>query len=189
MSDPGAGGKGGPSRTNAIDSVAARHILTATFSSPHVSKLLLISHLGSRRVQPAWVTNEDWAYLQHINNDILPAYARAKLEADEYMTALAEKRKTQPGSFQAINLRPGLLADRPATRRVQLGKTEGRGSVTREDVAVVADLLLARDDTCGWYDLVNGEEAVEEAVERVVRDGVDAVEGEDVERMVRRVSG
>lgn len=185
----GAGGKGGPERTHAIDSVAARHVLTAAFSSPVVRKLLLISHIGSRRVQPSWMSGEDWAYLQHINNNVLPAYAKAKLEADEYMTSLAERRKAQSGAggFQAINLRPGLLADRPATRKVQLGKTKGKGSVNREDVAIVADLLLARDDTSGWFDLLNGEEDVEEAVERVVRDRVDAVDGEDVEDMIRRV--
>lgn len=138
------------------------------------------------------MSDDDWAHLQHINNNVLPAYAKAKLEADEYMTGLAEKRKTestQSGGkgFQAINLRPGLLADRPATRKVQLGKTKGKGSVNREDVAIVADLLLARDDTSGWFDLLNGEDDVDEAVERVVRDGVDAVEGEDVEGMVRGI--
>lgn len=188
----GAGGKGGPARTNAIDSIAAQQILTASFTTPKITKFLMISHLGSRRVQPTWISDEDWAHLQHINNDVLPAYARAKLEADEYMTALAERRKTYESRsggggtvFQAINLRPGLLSDSPATGKVQLGKTKGKGSVTREDVAIVADRLLAREDTGGWYDLLNGEEGVEEAVERVVRDRVDAVEGEDVEGMVR----
>ena len=163
-------------------------MITATFASTRVSKFLLISHIGSRRVQPSWISDADWAYLQHINNNVLPAYARAKLEADEYMTGMVEKRKAQSGPFQAINLRPGLLAGQPATRKVQLGKTAGNGSVTREDVAIVADLLLARDDTSGWYDLLNGDEGVEEAVERVVREKVDAVEGEDVEGMVRAVS-
>lgn len=130
------------------------------------------------------MSDDEWAHLQHVSNNVLPAYAKAKLEADEYMTALAARQQRKP--FQAICLRPGLLADTPATRRVQLGKTEGRRSVTREDVAIVADKLLARDDTNGWYDLVNGEEPVDEAVERVVRDKVDAVEGEDVEGMVKR---
>jgi hypothetical protein len=79
------------------------------------------------------------------------------------------------------------LTDEPATRKVELGVTaKGRGSVSREDVAIVADLVLARDDVEGWIDLVNGEEGVEEAVERVAREKVDAVEGEDVEGMVKR---
>jgi hypothetical protein len=47
-------------------------------------------------------------------------------------------------------------------------------------------MLLGRADTEGWIDLVNGEERVEEAVERVAREKVDAVVGEDVEGMVKR---
>lgn len=188
----GAGGKGGPARTHAIDCEAAKHILEASFSAHSVTKFLMISHLGSRRVQPDWMSDDDWAHVQHVSNEVLPVYARAKLEADEYMTALAEKRKKEPAGppFQAINLRPGLLTDQSALGKVQLGKTRGRGSVTREDVADVAARLLERDDTGGWYDLLNGdEEGVQEAVERVVRDRVDAVDGEDVDGMVKRFFG
>lgn len=134
--------------------------------------------------------DDEWAGVVKVNTEVLPTYAQAKQEADEYMTALAAQRKREAGParpFQAINLRPGLLTDQPATRKVELGITpKGRGSVTREDVAIVADLLLARADTEGWIDLVNGEEGVEEAVERVAREKVDAVVGEDVEGMVKR---
>jgi hypothetical protein len=134
--------------------------------------------------------DDEWAGIVKTNTQILPTYAKAKQEADEYMTALAAQRKRAPGQarpFQAINLRPGILTDQPATRKVELGITpKGRGSVTREDVAIVADLLLARADTEGWIDLVNGEEEVEGAVERVAREKVDAVVGEDVEGMVKR---
>lgn len=151
----------------------------------------MISWLGSRRVHPSWMSDEDWAGVQNVFNNVLPAYAKAKLEADEYMTALAALRKAQvqagtASPIQAINLRPGTLTDDPATRKVELGKSPGRRKVTREDVAIVADRLLARADTDGWYDLVNGNEPVDEAVERVVREKVDAVEGEDVDAMMRR---
>lgn len=150
----------------------------------------MVSYLGSRRKQPSWMPDDEWAGVVKVNTEVLPTYAQAKQEADEYMTALAVQRKREAGParpFQAINLRPGLLTDQPATRKVELGITpKGRGSVTREDVAIVADLLLARADTEGWIDLVNGEEGVEEAVERVAREKVDAVVGEDVEGMVKR---
>lgn len=150
----------------------------------------MVSYLGSRRKQPSWMPDDEWAGVVKVNTEVLPTYAQAKQEADEYMTALAAQRKREAGParpFQAINLRPGLLTDQPATRKVELGITpKGRGSVTREDVAIVADLLLARADTEGWIDLVNGEEGVEEAVERVAREKVDAVVGEDVEGMVKR---
>ncbi|KAL2012729.1 hypothetical protein VTN00DRAFT_254 [Thermoascus crustaceus] len=187
----GAGGKGGPQRTYAVDQDAAKHFITTSFASPRVTKFLLISWLGSRRNQPPWMSAEEWAHVQHIFNDVLPTYSRAKLEADEYMTAMAAKRKSQgpSGPFQAINLRPGYLSDDMGTGKVEFGKTRsGRGTVTRDDVAVVAVRLLERDDTDGWYDLLNGEEPIDQAIERVVKEKVDAVEGENVEAMVRRFS-
>ena len=159
-----------------------------------MTKFLLVSWLGSRRVQPTWLADGEWSGLQNVFYNVLPAYAKAKLEADEYMTALAAQRKKLVATgaarpLQAINLRPGTLTDTPATRKVDLGKTKkGQGKVTREDVAIVADQLLARDDTDGWYDLLEGVEPVDQAVERVAREKVDAVDGEDVEGMVKRFS-
>ncbi|KAJ9197677.1 hypothetical protein DTO164E3_5531 [Paecilomyces variotii] len=184
----GAGGKGGPERTYAIDQDAAKHFINASFSYPSVTKFLLISHLGSRRNKARWMSDEDWAHIVHLDTQALPTYARAKLEADEYFTALAAKRKKEGGHFQAINLRPGLLDDNKATGKVQLGHTRAVGTVSREDVAIVADRLLARVDTEGWIDLMEGDEPVDEAIERVVREKIDAVEGEDVEAMIKRFS-
>lgn len=148
----------------------------------------MVSYLGSRRNKPIWMSDDDWAALMHVNTEALPTYVKAKLEADEYMTALVAKRKTDPSArpLQAINLRPGFLIDAPATRKVQLGRTAGRGSVTREDVAIVADQLLVSADAEGWIDLINGDVPVEVAVEKVGKEKNDAVEGEDVEGMVRR---
>ncbi|KAJ6032161.1 hypothetical protein N7540_002893 [Penicillium herquei] len=187
----GAGGKGGPASTIAIDQEAAKHFMTASFAAPSVSKFLMVSWIGSRRNQPSWMPDDAWAGIMVNKTERLPTYAAAKLEADEYMTALAAKRKQDPAlashPFQAINLRPGLLTDEPATRKVELGITaRGRGSVTREDVAIVADQLLARADTDGWFDLVNGDLPVEEAVEKLVTEKIDAVKEEDVEAMVKR---
>jgi nucleoside-diphosphate-sugar epimerase len=162
--------------------------MTASFASPSVTKFLMVSYIGSRQKQPHWMPDDAWAGIVRTNTEVLPTYAKAKLEADEYMTALAARRKQDASRpFQAINLRPGFLTDDPATRKVELGITpKGRGTVTREDVAIVADLLLARDDTEGWIDLVNGDVPVEEAVEKVAKEKIDAVEGEDVEGMVKR---
>ena len=139
------------------------------------------------------MSDSDWARLRHTFEEVLPDYCRAKLEADEFMVAMAKKRADRDregGSsekFQPILLRPGTLSDDPATGKVQLGKTVNTaGTVSREDVAIVTDRLLARPDTQGWYDLLGGEEPVDEAVERVVRDKVDAIEGEDVEAIYSR---
>ncbi|KAJ5232557.1 hypothetical protein N7468_005513 [Penicillium chermesinum] len=184
----GAGGKGGAARTVAIDQEAAKHFITASFATPSVSKFLLISWLGSRRVQPSWIDDEGWKKILATKNEILPAYAAAKLVADEYQTALAAKRKRDPATadkpFQSISLRPGTLTDEPATRKVGLGK-QGPGKVTREDVAIVADQLLARADTEGWYDLINGDLEVEKAVEKAATEKLDAVEFEDVDAMIK----
>ncbi len=185
---PGAGGKGGPASTIAVDQEAAKHFLSASFASAYVSKFLMVSYLGCRRNKPIWMSDDDWAALMHVKTEALPTYVKAKLEADEYMTALVAKRKTDTSAhpLQAINLRPGFLIDAPATRKVQLGRTAGRGSVTREDVAIVADQLLVSADAEGWIDLINGDVPVEVAVQKVGKEKNDAVEGEDVKGMVRR---
>ncbi len=44
-----------------------------------------------------------------------------------------------------------------------------------EDVAIVADRLLARDDTERWFDLLGGEEPIDEAVERVATGKIDSI--------------
>ncbi|KAL2872438.1 uncharacterized protein BJX67DRAFT_7252 [Aspergillus lucknowensis] len=188
-----AGGKGGPARTIAIDETAAKHFISASYARPRVTKFLLVSWLGSRRTKPSWFTDSDWSHSLNVFNNVLPTYAKAKLEADEYLTAHAAVRAHQLASgakdlspLQAICLRPGTLTDGPATGKVALGKTHAEGKVTREDVALVADALLAREDTQGWYDLLNGEEEIGQAVERVAREKVDAVEGQDVDAMVKR---
>ena len=148
---------------------------------------MMVSFLGSRRNRPSWISEDDWQGMEKVKREALATYAQAKLEADEYMTALAARRKDDSRPFQAINLRPGTLTDEPATRKVELGKTsKSRGYVTREDVAIVADQLLARSDTEGWIDLINGDVPVEEAVEKVATEKIDAVEGEDVDGMVKR---
>ncbi|KAL4871931.1 hypothetical protein BDV12DRAFT_183482 [Aspergillus spectabilis] len=187
----GAGGKGGPSRTHAIDSEAAKHFISASFAHPRVTKFLLVSWIGSRRTKPSWFTDADWSHSRNTFDNVLPAYAKAKLEADEYLTAHAAVRAKHVAAgkakaLDAIDLRPGALTDEKAEGRVLLGKTGSEGKVTREDVARVADGLLAKEGARGWFDLLGGEEEIGSAVERVVREGVDVVEGEDVEGMVKR---
>lgn len=111
-----------------------------------------------------------------MNNKILPTYYQAKIAADEALHTAAKKRG--PG-FAGINLRPGSLTDEPAGK-VELGKTKSsRGDASRESVAQVAALLLqSREIKTSWVDLLDGEEDPSEAVERVVREGIDATEGE-----------
>lgn len=182
-SPPGAGGKGGSTRTYAIDRDAAQHFIRASAHTSRITKFLMVSYTGSRRQQPAWWSDEQWAGAQKVNAETLKHYYAAKLDADECLTALATQRGA---GFAAVVLRPGFLTDEEGTGRVALGKTAARGHVRRADVAAVAAELLGNEQANGWYDLLEGEEEISAAVERVVRDKIDCVEGEDVDAMVSK---
>ncbi|EEA20931.1 hypothetical protein TMatcc_000934 [Talaromyces marneffei ATCC 18224] len=185
----GAGGKGAPQRTYAIDQDAAKYFIASSFAAPSVTKFLLISHMGSRKVKPSWLSEDGWKRTQWLWSVGLPDYCKAKWEADQYQTALAAitKQREPTRKFQSISLRPGHLIDDPATGKVALGHVAAaEGSVTREDVAIVADRLLARDDTEGWFDLLGGEELIDEAVERVAKEKIDSIGDEDVDAMIKK---
>ncbi|KAK3317743.1 hypothetical protein B0T19DRAFT_297060 [Cercophora scortea] len=173
----GAGGKGGPERTLVIDRDAAVHFINAAAASPSITRFLLVSYVACRRAPPSWWSAESWENAVKINTEMLPTYYQAKIVADEALYEVSKKRK----DFVGIDLRPGFLTDKPAGN-VELGRTKGSGgSTSRETVAKVADLLLATEGVRNsWIDLLDGEESIEAAVERVVTEGVDAAEGEPV---------
>ncbi|EPS39112.1 hypothetical protein H072_7115 [Dactylellina haptotyla CBS 200.50] len=178
----GAGGKGGPVRTFAIDRDACRYYIDAAASSSSVKKFLLISYIASRRSYPSWWTKEDRDSADHVNQNILANYFKAKVDADEYLLARAKAARDNGKEFYDICLRPGTLTDDDGGNGVLLGKTPSRGDVSRTDVARVASELL-NTEYKGWVDLLKGSESVEDAVKRVVQDKVDCVEGEDLDRI------
>ncbi|KAK4947350.1 hypothetical protein LTR10_013718 [Elasticomyces elasticus] len=183
----GAGGKGGPSRTKAVDEIAAKAYISASLATPSVSKFMMVSYIASRKGTPPWWSEEDKKAADHANTNILPHYYKAKVEADEHLEALAKKRvDSGDKKFQAINLRPGSLTDAPGTGKVTLGKTAARGSVSREDVAMVGAALLARDDTRGWFDSLEGKDDIEDAIDELLRSGHNGLEGEDLDRIYTR---
>jgi len=148
---------------------------------------MMVSYIASRQSRAPWWTDEDWKAAQHVNKNVLPRYFEAKVEADEHLAALAKKRADSGDTaFQEINLRPGSLTDSAATSKVKLGKTSSRGSVSREDVAEVAAALLVRDDTRGWYDLLEGEDDIDSAIDQLVKEGHDGTAGEDLQRIYAR---
>lgn len=181
----GAGGKGGPERTKAIDEIAAKAYISATTATPSIKKFLLVSYVGCSKDYPSWWSEEDRKQ-GDAGNAQLANYYKAKLEADEHLLACAHKRNQKDRAFQAIDLRPGRLTDEKGTGKVCLGKTGTGGSVSREDVARVAAALLERDDTRGWYDLLSGEEGIPEAVNRLVEEGWTGLDGQDLERIYAR---
>jgi hypothetical protein len=182
--DTGAGGKGGPSRTNAIDRDACIHFIRASLSSPTITKFLLVSFLSSRRDRAPWWDDESWAIARKFNEEIAPAYYKAKLAADEALTVLGEQKK----GFGYIILRPGGLTDDKEVGKISFGKTKARGMVARGDVAEVAVRLLEKEGVSGWFDLLSGEEETGAAVERVLKEGFNSVEGEDLEVMKKDVA-
>ena len=185
----GAGGKGGPPQTYAVDQDAAKHYISSSLATPTVSKFLMVSYIASRRNRAPWWSDEDWKAAQHVNNEVLPHYFKAKVEADEHLAALAKRRRDNGDTkFQAIDLRPGTLTDSKATGKVKLGQTSSRGSISRADVAAVAAALLERSDTNGWYDLLEGSDEIPAAVDHLVKDHHDGIAGEDLARIYSRAS-
>lgn len=179
----GAGGKGGPERTLAIDRDACIAFIGAAAATLSVSKFLLVSYIGARRSKAPWWSDADWTATREANNGVLKNYFPAKIAADEALTSFASQRQS---GFAGISLRPGNLTEEEGKGTVALGKTGAKGAVRRGDVARVAMALLENErvGTCR-LDLLEGKEEVEEAVERCVREHVDCVDGEDVEGMAR----
>lgn len=147
----------------------------------------MVSYNSSRKNKPSWWSEKDWEGAQEVNNGALKNYFTAKVEADEYLQAWAKKRQQKDSSFQAIDLRPGLLTDDAGTGKVLMGKIPPQGKVSRADVADVAVRLLERNDTNGYFDLLGGDEPAANAIDRVVSEGIDAFEGEDAQRIFNLV--
>lgn len=166
------------SQTFAVDRDAAIHFIRASAATPSVTRFLMVSYLASRRSKPSWWDEESWANALKINNEVLPTYYQAKIAADEVLYQESAKRGKD---FVGINLRPGTLTEDPAGG-VELGKTTtSRGKSSREGVAqTAAKLLEVEGIKNSWIDQLDGQEEIGAAVERVVREGVDACEGEEI---------
>ncbi|KAF2467633.1 uncharacterized protein BDR25DRAFT_266574 [Lindgomyces ingoldianus] len=190
----GAGGRGGATRTLAIDQDAAISFTKASIRIPSIKKFLTVSYISSRRNKPYWWSDKDWAYAQKVNNEVLPTYYKAKVAADEVLTVLAKERfdeeekkgVEEKDRFCGISLRPGTLS-LEKSGGVKMGKIECEGRVSRATVAHAVVSVLETEGARGWFDMLDGDEDVGKAVERCVKDGVDCVEGEDFEGMKERV--
>lgn len=141
----------------------------------------MISFPASRcKPAPWWDARDIQDYTSERNS--YPEIGDARLQADQYLVAMANSRRGRGGPpFQAISLRPTWLTTGRGTGRVTLGKMRALGNVSIEDTAAVAVEMLGREDFSGWFDLLSGDVAVNDAVDGVVRDMVDCIEGKDVQ--------
>ncbi|KAI0410041.1 NAD dependent epimerase/dehydratase [Xylaria palmicola] len=172
----GAGGKGAPERTWAIDRDAACHFIRASVATPSVTRFVMISFITSRREKAPWWTEEMWREEKEVRLRQLARYYEAKVAADQ---VLYEESRKRPRDFAAVCLRPGLLTMEPAGG-VALGRTPvSNGTSSRASVARLIALLLDNPDvkSC-WLDMLDGDEDPETAVKRCVDEGVDCIEGE-----------
>ena len=141
----GAGPGSGEARKETMDLGGAVKLIEAA-KAEGVGRYVMISSMGA---DPA-AEGEGFA-----------AYLRAKGRAD---AALVES-----GLAYTI-VRPGGLTNDPGTGRVRMAESVERGSVPRDDVAAVLAAVLARGDASGLtFEVVGGDEPVDEALESLIR--------------------
>ncbi|KAI1109472.1 NAD dependent epimerase/dehydratase [Nemania sp. NC0429] len=172
----GAGGKGPPERTWAVDRDAASRFIRASVALPYVKKFVMISFIASRLEGAPWWPAEVWEKEKNTSLKKLERYYQAKVAADQ---VLYEESKKRPDDFAAICVRPALLTDEPVGK-VALGRTSvASGTSSRASVAYLTALLLENPDVkTTWLDMLDGDEDPDAAVKRCVDEGVNCLEGE-----------
>jgi uncharacterized protein YbjT (DUF2867 family) len=136
----GAGG-GNPGRTYAVDRDAAIRVIDAA-AQAGVRRFVMVSYFGA---------GPDHGVAQ---DDPFFPYAVAKAAADAHLRA-SELNWTVLG--------PGRLTLEPATGRIAVG--EGKGQVSRADVALVVAAALDDDSTIGrTIDFNNGDVPIVDAL-------------------------
>lgn len=138
----GAGG-GNPARTYAVDRDAAIRVIDAAVQAG-VPRFVMVSYFGAG---PDHGVAED---------DPFFAYAEAKAAADEHLRA-------SPLDWTILG--PGSLTMDPATGRIEVGPAAAKGSVSREDVALVIAAVLADPGTVGrTIEFNNGDTPIADAL-------------------------
>jgi len=143
----GAGGRGGPEATNAVDGEAAVRLVDAA-SAAGVRRFVLVSVFmdAGRGAQVS---------------DTFENYMRVKRASDVHLAA---------SGLDWTILRPGTLTDDPGTGTVDLGPALAYGDVPRDDVAaVLAELLHAPGTVHRVLELTEGGTPVADAVSAVAR--------------------
>jgi uncharacterized protein YbjT (DUF2867 family) len=136
----GAGPDSGVERKATVD-LGAAVLLADAAERAGVRRYLMISSMGAENADPD-------------SDDVFQVYLRAKKAADDDL-----RRRDLDWTV----VRPGRLTDDPGTGLVAVGSLQ-RGEVTREDVAAVLVAALDASRTVGkTFDLLNGDQEIEEA--------------------------
>src|SRR3954469_18799304 len=91
--------------------------------------------------------------------DVFGEYLRAKAKAD---------RELAESGLDHTIVRPGRLTDEPPTGRVSIAERLERGEIPRADVAATLLAVLDETATIGHaFDLVSGDDPIEDAIKRV----------------------
>ncbi len=138
----GAGG-GSPERTRAVDQDAAIRAVDAT-AAAQIMRFVMVSYFGAGPDHGVLPDNSFFAY------------AEAKAAADAHLRA---------SSLAWTVLGPGGLTLEPATGRITTDPSAAKGTVTREDVALVVAATLADPSTIGrTIEFNNGDTPIADAI-------------------------
>jgi uncharacterized protein YbjT (DUF2867 family) len=144
----GAGPGSGAARKLTVDRDAAI-LLADAAEAAGVDRYLMVSAMGADPDATA-------------DDEVFQVYLRAKGVADE-----AIRSRT---ALQWTIVRPGALTNDPATGRVRIAESTGRGSIPRADVAAVLVAVLDEPRTAGQsFDVISGDTAIAEAVAALAR--------------------
>lgn len=143
----GAGGKGEPSMTQAIDG-RGLELAVAAARQAGIQRFLLVS--------------------------AFPEASRGKVVSETFENYMAVKKLADVHLAETdldwVILRPGTLLDAPGTGEVRAGLAIPYGEVPRDDVAAALVEIIERPAVnCLIIELTQGDAAVGEAVQRLAR--------------------
>lgn len=139
--------------------------------------------MGSRRKQrETEMTDRMWTEIANADEDHIPVYEKEKLEAEEFLDAMAAWRRRQthlPPNFQSIHVTTGSLSDLAGRGRISIHPEQVslEGEISRQDVAEVIAQLLDRHDTNGRYGILSGGDDIKTAIAKAVDDQQTMAEG------------
>jgi uncharacterized protein YbjT (DUF2867 family) len=145
----GAGPGSGIGRKTTVDRDAAI-LLADAAEAAGVRRYLMVSGMGADGPAPDG------------SDEVFAAYLQAKAAADAAIRGRS--------GLDSTIVRPGLLTDEPATGRIRVAESTGRGSIPRADVAAVLLALLDASHTAGvTFELISGDAAIADAVSALGR--------------------